>query len=244
MKAENLSFDLLKKDAALKDKLIYTLEDDEDILKLIEVNLEKAGFNSKTFIRPQLFIDELNKKLPDLIILDLMLPEIDGYDVIKYLKSKENFASIPIIILTAKADEVDKLIGFELGTDDYITKPFSPRELIARIKAVLNRSFFQSKTRVIKVGKRITIDLNRYEVTVDNKVINLTTTEFKILLLFSKNIGRVFSREQILNFIDDDKVVLDRTIDVHIKNLRDKLGKAGALIKNKRGLGYKIDEEV
>lgn len=243
MKIENDSFQILRKDSSVKDKLVYILEDEADILELISINLEKSGLNTKKFLHPQKFLDQLSKKIPDLIILDLMLPDIDGFEICKFLKSNNNYSSIPVIMLTAKSDELDKLIGFELGTDDYITKPFSPRELIARVKAVLNRAFLQPKPKILRVGKILTVDLDKYNVYLKDKLINLTTTEFKILQLLATYIGRVFSREQIISFIDDEKIVLDRTIDVHIKNLRDKLETAGHLIKNKRGVGYKIDND-
>ena len=189
------------------------------------------------------FFDFLSDNIPDLIVLDLMLPDIDGLEICKSLKSKTDYSSIPIIILTAKGDETDKIVGLELGADDYMTKPFSPRELIARIKAILRRSSFQESNKKITINNEIIIDSNRYEVFVGKEKIKLTSTEFKILELLASKKGYVFTREDILNYLwEHDKVVTDRTVDVHIKHLRDKLGKAGKIIKNVRGIGYKIEE--
>ncbi len=224
-----------------KKKLIAVVDDEPDILQLVSVNLKNAGYRTKTFLDVGSFLDFLESKKPDLIILDLMLPDYDGIEVCKSLKNDKQYASIPIIMLTAKADESDKIVGLELGADDYITKPFSPKELVARVKVVLRRRIADEE-KVISVGRLLEIDLNRYEVHVDGKQAKLTATEFKILKLLAMRKGWVFSREAILNHLDiSDKGVLDRTVDVHIKNLRDNLGPAGKYIKNIRTVGYKID---
>ncbi|MCK5052137.1 MAG: winged helix-turn-helix domain-containing protein, partial [Candidatus Cloacimonetes bacterium] len=192
--------------------------------------------------------DELNKflekKIPDLIVLDLMLPDADGFDVCKDLKKNERFASIPIIMLTAKGDETDRILGLEFGADDYVVKPFSPRELVARVKAVLRRGKVKEEAKkVIEIGKILRIDLQKYEVYLNDKKLSLTSTEFKIIKLLTTRKGWVYSRNQILDHLwGNDKIVVDRTVDVHIRNLRTKLGPAGKYIKNIRSVGYKMEE--
>jgi DNA-binding response OmpR family regulator len=187
----------------------------------------------------------LGTDLPDFVILDLMLPDIDGLEVCKSLRNNPKTRNIPIIILTAKTEEPDKIIGLELGADDYVTKPFSPRELIARIKAILRRSSLsehaESGSSNIIIGD-LRIDQNKMEVFVKDKKVDLTLIEFKILTKLASKPGWVFSREQLISAIwGGEKDVFDRTIDVHIKKLRDKLGEAGKFIKSVRGVGYKIE---
>ena len=224
------------------NKLIAVIDDEPDILELISLHLTKSNFKVKEFLNAESFFKFLSSKIPDLIILDLMLPDLDGIEVCKYLKSNQEFSSIPIIMLTARVSETDKVLGLELGADDYVTKPFSPRELVARVKAVLRRKT-QDSGEKIKIGDILLIDLNKFQVFVENKKIELTPTEFRILKILATKKGWVFTREQILDHLwGHDKAVLDRTIDVHIKNLREKLGKAKKFIKNVRGIGYKIEE--
>lgn len=226
-------------------KLVYIVDDEKDIRELLKVNLKKYGFLSREFIDGKSFLRGLERNTPDLIILDLMLPGIDGIEITKILKKENKYQNIPIIMLTAKSDETDKILGLELGADDYVTKPFSPKELIARIKAVLRR-----KSNIEKEDKKnlqfgpIKIDLNTFQVFINSKEVNLTLTEFKILEILIRNKNRVCSRDFLLeNLWGNEKIVIDRTIDVHIKHLRDKLGAAGNLIKNLRGIGYKIINE-
>jgi two-component system phosphate regulon response regulator PhoB/two-component system alkaline phosphatase synthesis response regulator PhoP len=170
-----------------------------------------------------------------------MLPDSDGMDICRYMKKKEQYSAIPIIMLTAKSDETDKVLGLEMGADDYVTKPFSSRELVARVKAVLRRRE-RTGEETIEIGGILEILPKKYEVVVEGKKIDLTTTEFRILKILSNRIGWVFSREQLLDELwGHDKIVIDRTIDVHIKHLRAKLGKAAKFIKNVRGLGYKLE---
>lgn len=223
-------------------ELIAILDDEPDLLELISLNLKKNGYRPKEFENAKSFYASLKSETPDLLLLDLMLPDIDGMEVCKFLKKNDRFSSIPIIMLTAKQSEVDKVLGLELGADDYITKPFSVAELIARVKAVLRRKGQAPRSTFVNVDDLILMDLQKHEVTVSKKSVQLTLTEFKILELLSSQRGQVFSREQLLdNIWGEDKVVIDRTIDVHIKNLRDKLGPvAGKLIRNIRGIGYKL----
>lgn len=226
------------------EQIIAVVEDETDILELVSLHLKKHNFKVREFLDISSFYRYLNSELPDLVILDLMLPDADGLEVCKYLKNSENYQHIPIIILTARSDETEKILGLELGADDYVTKPFSPRELVARVKAVLRRERKEETPNVIIFGKILKIDLPKFEVYVNDVKIDLTPSEFKILTLLLKRKGWVFSRENILDELgSSDKGVLDRTVDVHIKNLREKLGPAGTFIKNVRGVGYKISED-
>jgi DNA-binding response OmpR family regulator len=227
-------------------KLIAVVDDEEDILNLVNIHLTRAGYNVEIFPDSSSFFSFLEKNLPDLIILDLMLPDADGFEICKYLKREKNFSDIPIIMLTARDQESDKVLGLELGADDYVTKPFSIRELIARVKAVLRRQNTKEEeveTEKIKVGDILIMDLKKYEATVSGKKIDLTPTEFKIMQLLASRKSWVFSRNQILDYLwSEEKFVLDRTIDVHVRNLRDKLGEAAKFIKSVRGVGYKLEE--
>jgi DNA-binding response OmpR family regulator len=224
-------------------KLIAVVDDEEDIVELITHNLEKEKFKVEPFYDGESILEYTKKHRPDLIILDLMLPGIDGLEVCKFLKKDSETSSIPIIMLTAKGTETDKVVGLELGADDYIVKPFSPRELVARVKTVLRR--IETKQQVSKVITidSLTIDLSKYQVLINNKKIALTTTEFKLLSVLAARPGWVFNRQQLLDELwDFDKVVIDRTIDVHIRNLRKKLGKYGEYIKSLHGVGYKFEK--
>jgi len=225
------------------NKYIVVIDDEPDILELVALNLKKANFRVKTFAEVDLFYRSLKTEIPDLIILDLMMPDVDGFDVCKYLRNKEESASVPIIMLTAKTEETDKVLGLELGADDYVTKPFSPRELIARVKAVLRRHGKQEPaTKKITIDNVLSIDMEKYEVKVNGNIIDLTLTEFRILEFLASTKGRIQSRDQILSYLwGDEKYVIDRTIDVHIRHLREKLGETAHIIKNVRGLGYKIE---
>jgi DNA-binding response OmpR family regulator len=222
-------------------KLIAIVDDEPDILELVHVNLEKAGYKTRTFKNAKAFLDFIKKKTPDLLILDLMLPDIDGIDLCKKLRQNDSYKDFPIIMLTAKDSEFDKVLGLELGADDYITKPFSVRELIARVKAVLRRSKGEKEKKVISIGNELIINVDNYEVALDGKNIELTNTEFNLLKYLAAEQGSVISREDILNRLwGNDKIVTSRTVDVHIRNLREKLGDHASLIKNVRGVGYKI----
>ncbi len=224
------------------NKLIAIVDDEPDIVELVSINLKKAMFKVNGFSDAESFYRFLEEKIPDLIILDLMLPDADGLEICKYLKKEDKFSSIPIIMLTAKGDETDKILGLEFGADDYVTKPFSPRELVARVKAILRRRRNVEESGKLDVGGILIIDTEKYEVFVEGKRIELTSTEFRILKLLLSKKSKVFSRNDILDYLwGHDKIVLDRTIDVHIKNLREKLGKAGRFIKNIRGVGYKLE---
>jgi len=224
------------------NKLIAVVDDEEDIRELITVNLKKNGFVPKEFGDARGLFRFLKKEDPALIILDVMLPDVDGFEVCRALKKDANNSRIPVIMLTAKADESDKIVGLELGADDYVTKPFSVKELIARVKVVLRRNEFKLSDKSVEVGGILKIFPENYSAETEGKRVELTTTEFKILHLLASNIGKAFSRDRLLDHLwGDEKIVVDRTIDVHVRHLRKKLGKAGLLIKNIRGVGYKMD---
>ncbi|MGQ9817567.1 MAG: response regulator [bacterium] len=218
---------------------IVIIEDDTAILDLIKYNLEKNGYSTQGFTSGYDGLNYILKHPPALLILDLMLPDIDGLEICKELKNNQRTKNLPIIILTAKGEEIDRILGLELGADDYIVKPFSPRELIARIKAILRRHHEQMTEEILNF-KNLTLDKTRHKVFLDDREIFLTATEFKILFTLLKNPGRVFTRNNLLDALD--KLILDRNIDVHITKLRKKLGSAGDYIKTIRGVGYKLDQ--
>lgn len=228
------------------EKVVAIVDDEKDILELVSHHLKREGYKVKEFLNGKDFIMYLDSVIPDLTLLDIMLPGTDGLEICRMLKSKPSTSSMPIIMLTAKGTEADVVVGLELGADDYVVKPFSPRELLARIRSVMRRSEKKEAGEdIIKVGP-LTINRERYDVFVDSKRIELTTTEFKILEVLAERKGRVFTRDQLLKkkrLWGDDKLVFDRTIDVHIKNLRDKLGPAGQMLKTVRSIGYKLEEE-
>ena len=222
--------------------VIAALDDEADILELLKVNLQKAGYRFEGFQEADDLFRYLGRETPSLVLLDLMLPETDGLEVCRQIRRSERLAGIPVIMLTAKGDESDKVVGLELGADDYVTKPFSVKELVARIHAVLRRPPGGEAGPRIAVGTLV-IDLEKFEVTAGGAKVELTATEFKILQLLASRKGRVFSRDQILDFLwGSEKAVIDRTVDVHIRNLREKLGESASLIKNIRGVGYKLEE--
>ena len=224
-------------------QLIAIVEDEPDISELISINLGKNGFVTKCFDNGKDFFSYLEKRTPSLLILDLMLPDMDGIEICKKIRANPSSSALPIIMLTARSEETDKVLGLELGADDYVTKPFSPKELVARVKAVLRRQLSVDSSKRITIGKDIILDPEKFEVVSAGKKINLTVTEFKILELLSSKKSWVFTRDRILDHLwGEDKAVIDRTVDVHIRHLREKLGEASSLIKNIRGVGYKLEE--
>ncbi len=224
---------------------IFIVEDEKDILELLQLKLENAGFKTRSFESAVPMLVLVKSEHPELIILDLMLPDMDGMEVCRKLKNDPSTEKIPIVMLTARTDLEDKLKGLEYGADDYITKPFESRELIARIKAVLRRSNWENSKNVLSITPDFIIDFNRYEVIIKGNRSDITLTEFKILQLLTKRPGWVYNRSQILDYLwGNDKVVIERTVDVHIRNLREKLGSFGAMIKNIRGVGYQFSSGV
>jgi len=223
--------------------VIAVVDDDPDILELVSVHLKKAGMKVRSFPDVEPFYRLPRATPPLLLILDLMLPGADGIEVCKSMRKQEKLSSVPVIMLTARADEVDRVLGLEIGADDYIVKPFSPKELVARIKAVLRRSRPQEqKIQKVEIGGLLTIDLQRHEVAVQGTRIDLTAVEFRILQFLASRTGWVFSRDSILDHLwGHEKAVSDRTVDVHVRHLREKLGAASSLLKNVRGVGYKLE---
>ncbi|MBU0683970.1 MAG: response regulator transcription factor [Candidatus Omnitrophota bacterium] len=229
----------------MREKLIVIVDDENEIVNTVSEYLSNKGFKVKGCSDGDTLFKFLTQEKPDLIILDLSLPGIDGFEICKTLKAKESLSAIPIIIVSALDEEMNKISGLDSGADDYMVKPFSLNELNSRIKAVLRRQVengFEEKKITIGNGL-VVIDLTRYEVTVNQKKIELTATEFKILERLSTRKGQVFSRDNILDYLwGEEKIVVERTIDVHIRHLREKLGEAGNFIKNVRGIGYKLEE--
>ena len=221
---------------------ILIVDDENDILTLLKYNLEKAGFRVISAQDGPEAVNAAKKERPDLILLDIMLPSMEGTEVCKILKGNETTRHIPVIMLTAKGEEVDRIVGFELGADDYIIKPFSPRELVLRVKAVLKRGH-EEDTKLIKAGP-VAIDVNKSAASVDGKLLSLTATEFKLLVELAKSPGRVLTREVLLDRVwGNDCYVIDRTVDTHITRLREKLGDYGDCIETVRGFGYRFREE-
>jgi two-component system phosphate regulon response regulator PhoB len=227
-----------------KTKSILIVEDERDISDLIAYHLKQSGLPVLTALDGPSGLERAREAHPSLIILDLMLPGMDGKEVCKTLKSDPRTQSIPVLMLTAKSEEVDRIVGFELGADDYVTKPFSPRELVLRVKAILRRKEAPpAESNRIQIGD-LSIDIERHRTTVNDEPVQLTSTEFKLLLELATKRGRVLTREILL-----DKVWgytyegYARTVDTHIRRLREKLGSAGDYIETIRGAGYRFREE-
>ncbi|MGB9824185.1 MAG: response regulator [Candidatus Hydrothermia bacterium] len=234
--------EILLKEHYYYSMLVAIVEDDKEIRELVALHLEKSNILVQKFSFASELLNFLSKNIyPDLIILDIMLPDYDGIELLKFLKSKDRYKNIPVIMLTAKSDEADKVLGLELGADDYVVKPFSPRELVSRVKAVLRR-VLKNESQIIKIGETLVIDTDKEQVFLNGKELKLTPSEYTILSLLAENLGRVLSREFILSNMGKlDEVISERTIDVHITNLRKKLKELGNIIKNVRGRGYKLE---
>jgi two-component system, OmpR family, alkaline phosphatase synthesis response regulator PhoP len=226
-------------------KKIFVVDDEKDLQEILRINLSAEGYDVVTFGSAEEAKKALRSAKPDLFILDIMMEDLDGYDFCKELKMSKETKSIPIIFLSAKSEELDKVLGLELGADDYLTKPFGIKELKARVKVVLKRS---SRNNIEDDSRRVSyagIDLytDNYSVTIDSKDATLTKTEFLLLALFLKNPGKIFTRDNLIDSIKGDNVyVIDRTIDVHIMNLRKKLGPYKDIIKTFSGVGYGLKE--
>jgi two-component system alkaline phosphatase synthesis response regulator PhoP len=223
---------------------ILVIDDEKDLIELVRYNLEKEGYSVQSAQDGESGLAAAKREMPDLILIDLMLPGIDGLDVCRSLRTVDKTAHIPVIMLTAKSAESDRILGLELGADDYVTKPFSPRELLARIKAVLRRtSTPKAAAEIIRRGD-LMIDTARRSVLCGGQPILLTATEFRLLQFFAAHSGHVFSRSQLIDgAMGRDVSVEDRTIDVHITSLRKKLGNCGEWIETVRGFGYRFRDE-
>jgi DNA-binding response OmpR family regulator len=224
---------------------ILVVDDEPEAVELLEFNLRKAGFEVITAMDGARAIRQARSGFPNLIVLDLMLPEIDGLEVCKMLRRDPATARIPIIMLTAKAAEVDRIVGLELGADDYVTKPFSPRELVLRVNKVLQRGQHEPAQADVFKFKDLVIDTPRHVVKWRGKPVELTKTEFKLLAVLTQRRGRVQSREQLLRDVWEYNSMVDtRTVDTHMRRLRDKLGPAARYLDTVRGVGYRFVENV
>jgi two-component system phosphate regulon response regulator PhoB len=224
---------------------ILVVDDEEDILELVRYNLNKDGYKITSAMTGEDALKKARSETYDLIILDLMLPGIDGLEVTRKLKDNPKTRSVPVVMLTAKGEEADVVAGLELGADDYITKPFSPRILTARVRAVLRRNTADSEddTAVIRIHG-FEIDTGKRSVTVDRRPIELTFTEFQVLCSLARRPGWVFTRSQIVDAVrGDDYPVTDRSVDVQVVGLRKKLGNHGEYIETVRGVGYRFREK-
>lgn len=223
---------------------ILVVDDEPDIMDIVQYNLERAGFSVLTAADGAEALQHAREAKPALIVLDLMLPGIEGTDVCRILKQDERTRSIPIIMLTAKGEEIDRVVGLELGADDYIVKPFSPREFVLRVKAVLRRAESPSPTTELTRVGPLTIDIAGHQAAVNGQLVPLTATEFKLLVTLYQRRGRVQTRDELLNVVwGYDYMGYGRTVDAHIKRLREKLGEASALIETVRGVGYRFVKE-
>lgn len=224
---------------------ILVVEDDKHIADLVSYNLRKAGYDPVAAADGEAALRILDEQPVDLIILDIMLPKIDGLEVCRTMRQNDKLKSIPVIMLTAKGEEVDRIVGLELGADDYVVKPFSPRELVLRVKAILKRGRqLQGTAKDIVARGDLAIDIPKHKVTVHNKEIILTPLEFKLLVFLIERQGRVQSRDSLLSDVwDINADIYTRTIDTHIKRLREKLGKMGSWIETVRGMGYRFRED-
>ena len=223
---------------------ILVVDDEPDALELIEVNLKGAGFDVLSAASGRQALEKARAALPALVLLDVMLPEVDGWEVCKSLRRDPKTAFIPIIMLTARAAEIDRVVGLELGADDYITKPFSPRELILRVRNLLKRQGapLEPAQQIRFAG--LVIDRSRHSVTYKDKPLELTLTEFKLVTILAERKGRVQSREQLLKDVWGYTTLIDtRTVDTHMRRLRDKLGEASKLLDTVRGVGYRFLEQ-
>jgi two-component system phosphate regulon response regulator PhoB len=229
---------------AVSSKRILVVEDEKDVVDLLSLNLRKAGgFVVSSASDGATGLTKARDEKPDFIILDLMLPKMSGLEVCKILKTDAATRQIPVLMLTAKAEEIDRIVGLELGADDYVVKPFSPREVILRIKAILRRGDGKEAEERLTAGA-ITIDPARHQVSVNGKPVSLTSLEFKLLRTLMQRRGRVQERDRLLNEVWGYESVIDtRTVDTHVRRLREKLGKAGDIVETVRGFGYRVREK-
>jgi len=222
---------------------ILVAEDESDMLNLIGQSLQQAGYGVLRASDGASALSQARQAGPALVVLDLMIPEVSGLDVCKRLKSDPATAHIPIIVLTAKAEEVDRILGLELGADDYVTKPFSPRELVLRIQSVLRRSSVAPEPQQVLRAGVVEVDRGRHEVRVESVAVEFTATEFNLLVLLMERRGRVQSRDALLNDVWGYESAIDtRTVDTHIRRVREKLGPAADYVETVRGFGYRFSD--
>lgn len=220
--------------------MIYYVEDDQNIRDLVVYTLTQSGFSAEGFSTAEEFRNKLGEQVPELVLLDIMLPKEDGISILKKLRSNSKTASVPVIMVTAKGSEYNRVLGLDSGADDYITKPFSMIELVARVKAVLRRTAPQEKKDEITFNN-LTLNIKKHIVTVDNSQVVLTLKEFELLRTLLENRGIVFTREQLLSSVwGYDYEGGTRTVDVHVQTLRQKLSESAEIIETVRGVGYRI----
>lgn len=227
----------------MKSGTILVIDDEKDLQELVRYNLEKEGYDVIVARDGTTGLDIALRHRPDLIVLDLMMPGMDGLEVCRKLRGDDRGKRVPLLMLTAKATEADRVVGLELGADDYVTKPFSPRELVARVKAILRRSKGETEpSEVIRRGELV-IDVGGHQVKYEGRDVSLTATEFRILQYLASKPGRMLKRDEIIDAaLDRNSDVFDRTIDVHITAIRRKLDKGGGMIETVRGFGYRFNE--
>ena len=230
----------------MKRETVFVIEDEPDILEVIEYNLAREGFDVKTAADGEAGLHAVRRQPPDLVLLDLMLPGLDGIEICRRLKAEPETRGIPVVMVTAKGEESEIVLGLGIGADDYITKPFSPKELVARVKAVLRRGPMKEerakKERITRDG--VVIDAGRHDVRVDGESVPFTATELRLLHFLASYPGRVFTRDHLLSrVIGESAVVIDRNIDVHVRAIRKKLGGHRDLIETIRGVGYRFRDE-
>lgn len=226
-----------------RQKMVVVVEDEPDIKEVIEYNLQREGYRVLSALDGEVGLKLIQKELPDLVLLDLMLPGLDGIEICRRLRSQTATKNIPIIMVTAKGDEADIVLGLGVGADDYVTKPFSAKELVARVKAVLRRMSAGAdyeKQAIIRFDG-VTVDANRHQVKIDGKDVDFTATEFRLLNFLASHPGRVYTREQLLkHVVGENTFVVERNIDVHVRVVRKKLGPYRDHIKTVRGVGYRF----
>lgn len=226
---------------------VLIIEDDKDIAELVEFNLRQEKLGTEICANGALALSKIRRAPPDMVILDLMLPDMGGLEICKALKNDPKTKDVPIIILTAKTEELDRVVGFEVGADDYLTKPFSPRELVLRVKAVLRRikERHWNQNSQSQVFGLLSLDPSKFEVKVGKEEVRLTAIEFKLLQYLLTTKGRVATRDMLLDQVwGYDAALTTRTVDTHIKRLREKIGKAGSYIETIRGVGYRVKENL
>ncbi|GAO04192.1 response regulator [Anaeromyxobacter sp. PSR-1] len=220
---------------------VLLVDDERDLLSLLDFNLRASGFETLLATTGEQALSQLRRRVPDLVLLDVMLPDVSGTEVCRQIKSDPRTRHVPVVMLTAKGDEVDRVVGFELGADDYVTKPFSVRELVLRLKAVLRRSGARPSERPPEAVGPIRVDVESHRAYVDGAEVVLTPLEFKLLTTLMSRLGRVQSREQLLEDVWEMSAEVEtRTVDTHVKRLREKLGSGRDLLETVRGIGYRL----
>jgi two-component system phosphate regulon response regulator PhoB len=224
-------------------KTVLVIDDEPELVKLLDYNLTRAGYLALSARDGESGLAAVRKHAPDLVVLDVMMPGVDGWEVLKRLRSDPATARLPVLMLTAKAEEADRVLGLELGADDYLSKPFGVREVLARVKALLRRAEAPADSGEVLRAGPLVVDSGRRAVTAGGKAVALTATEFNLLRALAERRGRVLSRDDLISRVrGEDAAVTDRAVDVHVAAIRRKLGKHGEMIETVRGAGYRLRE--